>query len=114
MGDVIEEAKRLGLMVTDSFAISEILLKEDLMGRRRQMGNNATPSKKEVMSEKTIVKAPRALGIKLAASALAEAGIIGLEGRRGERIARVRLGVGEEEIKLALKDDEEVQGLGFM
>ncbi|KAI4164769.1 MAG: hypothetical protein LQ342_001744 [Letrouitia transgressa] len=114
MGDVIEEAKRLGLMATDNADISDILLKDGLTGWRRQMGTNATPSKKEVTSEKTKVKAPRALGMRLAASALAEAGIIGLEGRRGERIARVRLGVGEEEIKLALKDDEEVQGLGFM
>ncbi|KAL9044532.1 MAG: hypothetical protein Q9214_002333, partial [Letrouitia sp. 1 TL-2023] len=61
MGDVIEEAKRLGLMVTDNADISEILLKDGLMGWRHQMGNYATPSKKEVVSEKTKVKAPRAL-----------------------------------------------------
>jgi origin recognition complex subunit 1 len=44
---------------------------------------------------------------------LAEAGIVGLEVRRGERVGRVRLGVSEEEIRGALREDEECRGLGF-
>ncbi len=58
-------------------------------------------------------KVPRVLGMGMAAAALAEAGIIGLEGRGGERVGKVRLNVGEEEIKLAFRDDNEVKGLGF-
>jgi origin recognition complex subunit 1 len=53
------------------------------------------------------------LGLALAATELAEAGIVGVEARHGERVGRVRLGVGEDEIRLALGDDESVKGLGF-
>ncbi|KAK3077025.1 hypothetical protein LTS18_011400, partial [Coniosporium uncinatum] len=58
-------------------------------------------------------KAARALGIGAAAVELMEAGIVGLEARRGERVGRIRLGVGDEEVRLALREDEEVRGLGF-
>jgi len=42
-----------------------------------------------------------------------EAGVVGLESRRGERVGRVRLAVGEEEVRLALREDVEVKGLGL-
>lgn len=58
-------------------------------------------------------KAARVTGMGNAAAELMEAGIVGLEARRGERVGRVRLGVSDEEVKLAFKDDEEVKGLGF-
>lgn len=58
-------------------------------------------------------KAARVTGMGNAAAELMEAGIVGLEARRGERVGRVRLGVSDEEVRLALKDDEEVKGLGF-
>ena len=49
----------------------------------------------------------------LAAQELAEAGIVGVEGRHGDRVGRVRLGVGEEDIRGALREDEECAGLGL-
>ncbi|GME24904.1 origin recognition complex subunit orc1 [Neofusicoccum parvum] len=55
----------------------------------------------------------RVTGMGGAAVELMEAGIVGLEARRGERVGRVRLGVSDEEVRSALKDDEEVRGLGF-
>ncbi|KAL1646942.1 Origin recognition complex, subunit 1 [Diplodia intermedia] len=58
-------------------------------------------------------KAARVIGMGNAAAELMEAGIVGLEARRGERVGRVRLGVSDEEVKLALKDDEEVKGMGL-
>jgi origin recognition complex subunit 1 len=36
-----------------------------------------------------------------------------VEMRSGERAGRVRLGVGEDEIRAALRDDEECRGLGL-
>jgi hypothetical protein len=42
-----------------------------------------------------------------------EAGIIGFEARKGDRVAKVRLCIGEGDVKLALKDDPEARGLGF-
>ena len=40
--------------------------------------------------------------------------MIGMEGgRRGERCGRVRLAVSEEEVGVALRECEEVRGMGF-
>jgi origin recognition complex subunit 1 len=64
-------------------------------------------------SKASELKAARSLGLALAATELAEAGIIGVEARHGERVGRVRLGVGEDEVRLALGEDESVKGLGF-
>ncbi|KAL8672905.1 MAG: hypothetical protein Q9168_002659 [Polycauliona sp. 1 TL-2023] len=112
LGDVLDEAKKLGLMAADNPSIQEMLLTNILSGPHQQLGTSATPMKKggsTAAGEKT----PRVLAMGVAAVALAEAGVIGLEGRRGERVGKVRLNVGEEEVKLALRDDEEVKGLGF-
>ncbi|KAF2461009.1 P-loop containing nucleoside triphosphate hydrolase protein [Lineolata rhizophorae] len=61
------------------------------------------------------VRVGRLVGMEAAVVQLAEAGIVGLEARRGERVGRVRLGqgVGDEDVRGALKDDDEVKGLGF-
>ena len=112
-GDVLEEAKKLGIMATDNAEIGEILLTDHLVRPEQYRSNEASLGEKSTLVRTTSVKTPRALGLGLAAVALAEAGIIGLEGRRGERAGKVRLGVAEEEIKLALKDDREARGLGF-
>ncbi|KAI9669931.1 MAG: Origin recognition complex, subunit 1 [Alyxoria varia] len=61
---------------------------------------------------------PRVLGMQSSVVMLVEAGVLAMEegGRRlRERGARVRLQVGDEEVRGALKDDEDVKsmGLGF-
>ena len=109
LGDVVEEAKRLGLMAANNPDVHEYLLTDSIgsLGQEDGMGLGLKKATKAAA-------APRVLGMGLAAAELAEAGVIGLEGgRRGERIGKVRLGVGDEEVKLALKDDVEVRGLGF-
>ena len=57
-------------------------------------------------------KGGRVPGLGFAASELVEAGVIGLESAGG-RGGRVRLGVGEEEVRGALRGDGEGRGLGF-
>ena len=112
IGDVIEEAKRLGQMSAENPLIQEMLLSDITVALRTPEGNHATPSKKA----KAAALVPRILGMGSAAAELAEAGIVGLEGgsgRRGDRVGKVRLSVGEEEVKLALKDDGQVRRLGF-
>jgi origin recognition complex subunit 1 len=59
------------------------------------------------------LKAPRVLAMSSSALELMEAGIVGLEARRADRTGKIRLSIGEEEVKLAFKDDAEVRGLGF-
>ncbi|KAF2832885.1 P-loop containing nucleoside triphosphate hydrolase protein [Ophiobolus disseminans] len=120
LGDVVDEVKRLGLM-SQLQPVYEYLLapEKDYMVE----GSNGTRTQSSALykhqdvtgvgSKPSEPKAARALGLALAATELAEAGIIGIEARHGERVGRVRLGVGEDEVRLALGDDETVKGLGF-
>ena len=120
LGDVIDETKRLGLM-SQLQPVHEYLLapeKDDgLMGINGATTQPLTPSKHRdgpsVSSKQSDLKAARALGLALAATELAEAGIIGVEARHSERVGRLRLGVGEDEVRLALGEDESVHGLGL-
>ena len=108
--DVIEEAKKLALMTTDSPNLSRYLISDlAFQGISKACGMDVSGAK--VLQAKKLV---RVSGMAVAALELAESGIIGLEaGRRGERVGKVRLGVGDDEVKSALKDDREVKGLGF-
>lgn len=109
LGDVVEEAKRLALMAADNPHIHDFLLTNPTMSIGDE-GSSRTVSRKVAKA----TAAPRVLAMGFAAAELAEAGVIGLEGgRRGERVGKVRLSIGDEEIKLALRDDREVRGLGF-
>lgn len=109
LSDVIEDAKRLALMTADNPQIHDYLLTTPTASMGAE-GSSSVVNKKVGKA----TAAPRVLAMGLAAAELAEAGVIGLEGgRRGERVGKVRLGVGDEEIKLALRYDKEVGGLGF-
>lgn len=120
LGDVVDEVKRLGLM-SQLQPVYEYLLASEKDYRLE--GTNGTHTEvssvskhrdnTSIGSKASELKAARALGFALAATELAEAGIIGVEARHGERVGRVRLGVGEDEVRLALGDDESVKGLGF-
>ncbi|KAF2189770.1 P-loop containing nucleoside triphosphate hydrolase protein, partial [Zopfia rhizophila CBS 207.26] len=130
LGDVVEEAKRLGLM-SQLQPVHDYLLAEDegrsegsaglkgAAGATMQAQTQpTTPLKKLVSagsrgSRQTGSRAARAIGLGAAAMELAEAGIVGIEVRHGERVGRVRLGVGDEEVHLALGEDDEVKGLGL-
>ncbi|KAF1994077.1 P-loop containing nucleoside triphosphate hydrolase protein [Amniculicola lignicola CBS 123094] len=124
LGDVVDEVRKLGLM-------SELQPVHDylLAGREVEKGEHTsavggalthlaptlqaiTPRSKS-LSVRRDNKAARALGLQAAAIELAEAGIIGVEARHGERVGRVRLGVADEEVRLALGEDAEVRGLGL-
>jgi origin recognition complex subunit 1 len=73
-----------------------------------------TPHKRgRPAQKKEVERAARILGFGSAAQELAEAGIVGVETKHGDRVGRVRLGVGEEDIRGALREDDECRGLGF-
>jgi origin recognition complex subunit 1 len=120
LGDVVDEVKRLGLM-SQLQPVHDYLLvpQRDYMadGNNISQPQQVTSSKhRDATSSGTKasdIKAARALSLALAATELAEAGIIGVEARHGERVGRVRLGIGEDEVRLALGDDESVKGLGL-
>ena len=119
MGDVVDEVKKLGLMsqlqpVHDYMLSSQI----DEGSGPGAMSDIAYPSHVSTpvkLRDGGLMdvneKASRALGVASAAAELTEAGIIGTELRHGERVGRVRLGVAEDEVRLALGDDIDVKGL---
>lgn len=121
LGDVIDEVKKLGFM-SQLQPVQDYLLVPDVHDRTiSSFGaelQSATPSKNTEPTDAAMIKhaklnGARALGLASAATELAEAGIIGVEARHGERIGRVRLGVGEDEVRLALGEDASVKGMGF-
>jgi len=57
---------------------------------------------------------PRPAGLSMAAIDLTGAGIINLEGLKAERPSKVRLAVGDEEVRLAFRDDPEIKALGVI
>jgi origin recognition complex subunit 1 len=94
MGEVLTEAKRIA-DVADYSAVGEFLLTEQLENGKA-------------------MKVPSVLGMNGAATELVESGIVAMEGRRvGERGAKCRLRVGEEEVRGCLRGDEECKGMGF-
>ncbi len=94
LGEITAEAKRIA-DVAENSAIHDFLLLDDTV-------------------EKSTAVLPRILALGAAAMELVEAGVIAMEARsKGERAGKVRLRVGEEEIKSALIGDAEVKGMGF-
>jgi len=118
LGEVVDEARRMGL-VSQLKPIGEYLLAVD--GVAEKGGSRAWVESKVALHGKkgrvAVKKVPdrsaRLRGLGCAAVELAEAGIVGLESRRGERVGRIRLGVGEEDVRGALREDEEGRVLGF-
>lgn len=107
LGDIVDEVKKLGLMsqlqpVHDYLLAGPAADNDDKASETDHRRANAGES-----------KTARALGLRAAAIELSEAGIVGMEARHGERVGRVRLGVADDEIRLALGDDHQVKGLGL-
>jgi origin recognition complex subunit 1 len=101
LGEVIDEAKRMCKLDTGNQKMVEFLLSSSSFAKNLQF------------SSKQQQKTPRVLGMGTSAIDLMEAGIIGLEARKADRTGKIRLSIGEEDIKLAFKDDPEVKNLGF-
>lgn len=102
LGEVIEEARRMARMDTGSNMLE--FLKDDFVAAK---GGNVQ------LTAKQALKSPRVLCLGMSAIDLMEAGIIGLEARKADRTGKIRLSIGEEDVKLAFKDDPEIRGLGF-
>jgi origin recognition complex subunit 1 len=118
LADIVDEAKRMGIMSQfkplEQYLLTPAATPQPQGEEDGVPGAGQTPSKRgRPAAKKEAEKAARVLGMGNAAVELAEAGIIGLESRHGDRVGRVRLGVGEDEVRNALREDLESQGLGF-
>lgn len=116
LADVVDEARKMGIMAQNK-AVETYLLTPEASPPHTDGDIDAetsTPSKRgRPKAKREQDRAARALGMGIAAQQLADAGIIGVEGRHGDRVGRVRLGVGEDDIRGALREDEESAGLGL-
>ncbi|KAI5369470.1 Putative BAH domain, AAA+ ATPase domain, ATPase, AAA-type, core, AAA lid domain-containing protein [Septoria linicola] len=115
LADVVDEAHRMSIMTTNK-AVANHLLAVDSEAERQDDDLDSTvtmtPSKRgRPAQRKEVERAARVVGLGVAAQELAEAGIIGLEHRHGDRVGRVRLGVAEEHVADAIRDDEECKSL---
>ncbi|KAK5120968.1 hypothetical protein LTR85_005752 [Meristemomyces frigidus] len=117
LADVVDEARKMGIMGQNKAVVEYLLTPESTPPAPVDVDPGATastPSKRgRPAARKEPDKAARMLSLGIAAQELAEAGIVGVESRHGDRVGRVRLGVGEEEIRGALREDEECAGLGL-
>ena len=103
LGEIIDEAKHIVSMAINSEALKMLLTGVSFVvaSGKGQLGwNNGR-------------KTSRVSAMGDAAIELMDAGVIGLEARKGDRMGRIRLCIGEEDVKLAFKEDPEAQGLGF-
>ncbi len=103
LGEVMDEAKRMTKMDTGG-QMMEFLLQDTQSVLRKSMGTQLSRQPQ---------KTPRVLAMGSSAVDLMEAGIVGLEARRADRTGKIRLSIGEEDVKQAFKDDPEVKNLGF-
>jgi origin recognition complex subunit 1 len=60
------------------------------------------------------VKGVRLAGLGAAAIDLTGAGIVNLEAHKAERPSKIRLAVGDEEVRLAFRDDPEIKAMGLI
>ncbi|KAL3420755.1 ATPase [Phlyctema vagabunda] len=100
LGDVLDKAKQMARMDTGSNLIG-FLLRDDFDVARTKV------------SQVKSIKAPRILSMGTSAIDLMDAGIIGLEARKADRTGKIRLTIGEDDVKLAFKEDPDIKSLGF-
>lgn len=130
LGDVLDEALRLARPATENPHIAQFLLTSEspyalvstFSASKKSGGGDPVNGANDHYDNAPPLRAPknfpvpRVLGMAHAAAELASAGVLIVEattGRRGgERGAKVRLLVGEEEVRGAFRGDEEVRGLG--
>lgn len=127
IGDVVDEAGRLAGMSSNA-ALSGLLSTFSVMSalNSHKLVQDTDDDEDGAASRRTRTgagargKKSRILAMGGAAAELNESGVVVLEARGGiggagvgERMAKVRLNVGEEEVRLAFREDEECVGLGL-
>ncbi|KAI3400497.1 hypothetical protein diail_3118 [Diaporthe ilicicola] len=102
-GDVLEEMQRSLKLAAESRQL------ELLQRASRPAGGNAWDNK-----ARRDAKGVRLAGLGAAAVDLTGAGIINLEAHKAERPSKIRLAVGDEEVRLAFRDDPEIKPMSLI
>ncbi|KAG7117177.1 Origin recognition complex subunit 1 like protein [Verticillium longisporum] len=100
-GDIMDEVQRVLNMASGSLLPATL---EALQGSMRMGSGGVRPNRYTVVTEQ--------MCLQTGATDLAGAGIIILESQRAERPCKLRLAVGDEEIKMAFRDDAELRAMG--
>lgn len=105
-GDVLEEMQRALELAAGSSRQLEML------GKKARPG--VTGAWEGSSKTRHDAKGMRLAGLGAAAVDLTGAGIINLEAHRAERPSKIRLAVGDEEVRLAFRDDPEIKGMSLI
>lgn len=108
-GDVLEEMQRM--LRLSAGASRPLGLLDHRGGPADPDAPGAAPSRAARPRHEPRVLRPAGMG--RAAADLTGAGIINLEAQRAERPSKIRLAVGDEEIRMAFRDDPEIKSLGI-
>jgi len=113
-GEVLDEMQRAVklAMVADSKALGALLKAATSAGGERDLANGHVGGLFS-RGKNNDGMYLRPAGLSAAAVDLTGAGIINLEGHRAERPSKIRLAVGDEEVRLAFRDDPEIKALGI-
>ncbi|KAK4103133.1 P-loop containing nucleoside triphosphate hydrolase protein [Parathielavia hyrcaniae] len=109
-GDVLEEMQRTLKLAGESRPLT--LLERKAAGVTDGAGTDA--GLMGSMRAKNTSQLVRPAGLSAAAVDLTGAGIINLEAHKAERPSKLRLAVGDEEVRLAFRDDPEIKALGVL
>ncbi|KAL2199581.1 P-loop containing nucleoside triphosphate hydrolase protein [Corynascus similis CBS 632.67] len=110
-GDVLEEMQRTLKLAGESRPLT--LLDRKALGITNTAGGTYSGLMGSIRAKNTS-QLIRPAGLGAAAVDLTGAGIINLEGHRAERPSKMRLAIGDEDVKLAFRDDPEIKGLGVI
>lgn len=102
-GDVLEEMQR-----SLKFAAGNRQL--ELLERKAQQDSSSGTWTTKTRYD---AKGVRLGGLGAAAIDLTGAGVINLEAQKAERPSKIRLAIGDEEVRLAFRDDPEIKALGL-
>ncbi|KAL2132575.1 hypothetical protein VTI74DRAFT_3630 [Chaetomium olivicolor] len=110
-GDVLEEMQRTLKLAGESRPLT-------LLDRKAAGISNVPGADSGLMTStmraKNTSQLVRPAGLSAAAVSLTGAGIINLEAHKAERPSKMRLAVGDEEVRLAFRDDPEIKALGVI
>lgn len=119
-GDVLEEMQRAVKFASGSRQV-ELLDRRRIDAAGRYVADPAAAASEEgggwvssSAKKKKDQVMHRLAGLSLAAVELTGAGIVNLEAHRAERPSKIRLAVGDEEVRLAFRDDPEIKALGLV
>ncbi|SPQ19340.1 75bfc01f-7ba5-4eb4-9f35-239848eb4f4c [Thermothielavioides terrestris] len=110
-GDVLEEMQRALKLAGESRPLA-LLDRKAVGGVTSAAGTDAgLMASARAKNHSQLV---RPAGLSAAAVDLAGAGIINLEAHKADRPSKMRLAVGDEEVRLAFRDDPEIKALGVI